>query len=95
MISFAPMLAEFHLRKSSCFSWLRKHKRGFQTLAEVVVGVESGDHAAVEPALLSEVDGAQAGLGITQPGQFDPPLDLRVAAGIGVPVPCGMDVDAI
>ena len=53
-------------------------ERDVQTLAEVAAGVEPGDHATVEPALLGEVDGAQVGLGMTQPGPFDQPLDLRV-----------------
>lgn len=35
-------------------------------LAEIVAGVESGDHAAVEAALLGEVDGAQVRLRVAQ-----------------------------
>lgn len=44
----------------------------------MVAGVESGEHAAVEAALLGEVDGAQVGLRIAQSRPFDQALDLRV-----------------
>lgn len=47
-------------------------------LSEVVAGVESGEHAAVEAALLGEVDGARVRLRVAQSGPFDQALYLRV-----------------
>lgn len=53
-------------------------ERDIQTPAEVVADVESGDHAAVEAALLGEVDGAQVRLRVARSGPFDQALHLRV-----------------